>query len=220
VSGPPTPRPIPGSNAIGLFQIGVSPIGSIPSFDPWLTIVSQYANSDILTTLITDFNQYLDPTLLTDNFYDQIYNVDTAVGYGLDLWGRRVGVSRTLTITTALFFGFEQQSPTVDTFGPGGTSPFYSGVPATDNFQLTDAAFRTLIFAKMLTNISDGSTASINRLLMNLFPERGNVYVVDGGDMTMQYVFLFTLTPVEAAIVASSGVLPKPVGVSATVVQL
>ena len=53
--------------------------------------------------------------------------------------------------------------------------------------------------------------------MMNLFPHRGNCYVVDGLNMTMQYFFAFPLSPVELAIVSQSGVLPKPVGVSATV---
>jgi hypothetical protein len=220
MSGPPTPRPVPGSNAIGLFEIGVSPIGTIPAFDVWLTVLSQYANSPILTTLITDFFSYIDQSANIDAFFDLVMNIDTAQGYGLDLWGRIVGVTRVLQVSSVDYFGFNQQAPTVDTFGPGGASPFYQGQPATSNYPLSDASFRTLIFAKALANISDGSIKSINQLLLNLFPNRGNCYTTDGENMTMTYTFQFVLTPVEAAIVSSSGVLPKPVGVAATVIQL
>ena len=59
-------------------------------------------------------------------------------------------------------------------------SPFYSGAVLTSNFNLSDDAFRTLIFAKALANISDGSIPAINQLLLNLFPRRGNCYVTDG----------------------------------------
>lgn len=220
MTGPPTPRPIAGSNSIGRFVIGESPIGTIPAFDLWLTIISQYANSPRLTAILVDFFECVDQTADVDAFFDLVMNLNTAQGYGLDVWGRIVGVSRTLTVSTSTFFGFAQQAPTVDDFAPGGRSPFYSGTPATDNVDLTDVAFRTLILAKALSNISDGSIASINQILLTLFPARGNCYATDGGDMTMTYTFEFALTPVEAAIVASSGVLPKPVGVSATVVQL
>lgn len=222
MTGPPYPwpNPVPGSNSIGEFTIGVSPIGTIPPFDFWVTLISQYSNSPILTQLINNFAAYVDQTQNMDNFFDFIWNVDTAQGAGLDIWGRIVNVSRTLTVTTAEFLGFAQQSPTVDTWGPAGDSPFYVGVPATDNFNLTDAAYRTLIFAKALANISNGSIPAINQLLRNLFPNRGNAYVTDGNNMSMTYTFAFALTPVEAAIVASSGILPKPTGVSATVVQL
>jgi hypothetical protein len=221
VSGPPYPRyPAgtgPGQNAIGQFVIGSSPIGTIPSFDYWTTILSQYANSPILTQLITNFFQYIDPTANLDSFYDLIWNVDSAQGYGLDIWGRIVGVIRQVNVPgTLTYFGFNEAG--AGAFTGFNQAPFYSGVPATNVFNLSDAAFRTLIFAKALANISDGSTKSINQLLINLFPGRGNAYVVDGNNMTMQYFFKFELSPVELVIVEQSGVLPKPVGVSATVV--
>lgn len=217
----PNPSPISGSNAIGSFIIGVSPIGDIPAFNFWDTVLNQYANSDIITTLISNMSQYIDLTANIDAFYDQMFNVATAVGYGLDCCGRIVGVTRNLQLSSAgLYFGFDQQSPTVDDFGPGGASPFFTGQSITTSFSLTDPAFRTLIFAKALANITDGSIPSLNALLLSLFPGRGDCYVTDGENMTMTYTFAFALTPVEAAIVTQSGVLPKPVGVLATFVQL
>lgn len=215
MSGPPYPHPSPrpGSNAIGSFEIGVSPIGDISPFDVWATVISQYANSPVLTQLITDFAQYVDQTENLDNFFDLMWNVDTAVGYGLDVWGRIVGVSRTLHIPTSDFLGWQQQDG-AQTFGHG---TWYSGNNLTRNFNLTDSAYRVLIFAKALANISDGSIPSINQLLLNLFPGLGNCYVVDGENMTLTYKFEFVLTPVQLAIVSGSGVLPKPVGVAASV---
>lgn len=217
----PNPNPAPGSNAIGDFIIGVSQIGTIPSFNFWSTILNQYASSDIITSLISNMSEYIDMTANIDAFYDNMFNVATAIGYGLDCCGRIVGVTRNLQIPGAgTYFGFAQQSPTVDDFGPGGASPFFTGEALTTSYSLTDPAFRTLVFAKALANITDGSIPSLNSLLLSLFPGRGNCYVVDGENMTMEYVFAFALTPVEVAIVTQSGVLPKPVGVAATYVQL
>jgi hypothetical protein len=220
MSGPPYPYPSRGIGAIGDFEIGISPIGEIPSFNIWSTIISQYANSPILTSIITSLATALDQTENFESLYDNIWNVATASGYGLDVWGRIVGVSRTLTVSSSTFFGFAQQAPTVDDFGPGGQSPFYSGSPTTSSYSLTDSAFRTLIYAKALANICDGSIPGINSVLLALFPGRGRCYVTDGENMTMTYTFEFLLTAVEVAIVSSSGILPKPVGVAATVVQL
>lgn len=221
-TGPPYPHPnpVPGSNAIGSFEIGVSPIGDINPFDWWTTVLSQYANSPILTQLIEDVAQYVDETANFDAFFDLIWNVDSAQGYGLDVWGKIVGVSRTLTVGAQKFFGFDQQLPTVDTWGPGGDSPLYSGTPSSENFTLTDDAYRTLIFAKALANICDGSIPGINQILLNLFPGQGSCYVTDGENMTMTYTFAFALSPVQIAIVTQSGVLPTPAGVTASVVQL
>lgn len=248
MSGPEYPRgPLPGSNGIGLFQIGVSPIGEIPSFDVWTTIISQYANSDILTRLILNLFEYLDQTRNFEAFYDLIWNVDTAEGYGLDVWGRIVGVNRILQVPSGEWWGYEEATPGSYTFGQAA---YYSGASLTSNFRLSDQAYRLLIMTKAAANITDGSIPAINRILMTLFPNRGNAYVTEGfhggswfgfsestnamgfnqasfysgspviETMTMTYTFTFALTPVELAIVQSSGVLPKPTGVKASVVVL
>lgn len=219
-SGPPYPRSSAAAGAaIGEFVIGSSPIGgeSATTFDFWSTIISQYANSPILTQLISNFFDYIDQTTNLGNFFDLIWNVDTAQGYGLDVWGRIVGVTRTIAVPAGDFFGFEESSPTGKPFN---TAPFYAGPISTNNYLLSDTAFRTLIFAKALANISDGSIPSINQILLNLFPGRGNCYATDGEDMTMTYTFEFVLSSVEQAILQQSGVLPKPVGVSSTIVQI
>lgn len=221
MTGPDFPLPPTfGQNAIGSFSIGISPIGTISPFSYWVSVISQYANSPILMQLIDDFDQCVDQTANFDNFYDLVWNVATAQGYGLDVWGRIVGVSRVIQLSgTQAYFGFEEAGPTnSNTFGQ---APFYSGVPNTTNYMLSDNAFRTLIYAKALSNISDGSIKSINTLLRNLFPNQGgNAYVTDGQNMTLTYTFNWALTPVQLAIVSQTGVLPKPVGVASSIVHL
>lgn len=189
------------------------------------TIESQYANSPTIVQLITNMNNYIDPTNNINAFYNLVWNIDTAVGHGLDIWGRIVGVSRILKVAAADYFGFE---------GPAGASGvpwnqgiFYSGyAPLTENYALQDEPYRVLILAKALFNICDGTIPAINQILINLFgangplPVPGNSYVTDGEDMTMTYTFGGVLNPVQTAIVYNSGVLPKPAGVLATVVQL
>jgi hypothetical protein len=65
------------------------------------TIISQYGNSATITQLIQNMNDYIDPRADIDNFYSFIWNVDTAQGFGLDIWGRIVNVSRSI-FTNAL----------------------------------------------------------------------------------------------------------------------
>lgn len=141
------------------------------------TIISQYANSAILTQLIENVNIYIDPRANLQKFYDLIWNVDTAEGYGLDVWGRIVGVNRIVKTPTTKFFGF-QEAGTVSA-DPFGQSPFFD-----DNFfyvpyTMDDETYRRLIFAKAAANITDSSIPAINQILMNLFPHRGNAYVTD-----------------------------------------
>jgi len=120
-TGPPyPPAPAPGSNAIGSFIIGESAVGTIPPFDVWKTVISQYANSPILTQLIENIYAYLDQTKNFDAFFDLIWNVDTAQGYGLDVWGRIVGVTRIIAVQNTRRFGFQEASPGVLSFGDAG----------------------------------------------------------------------------------------------------
>ena len=188
------------------------------------TIMSQFSNSPTLWQLITNMNTYIDPSANIDQFYDLLWNVDTAVGYGLDVWGRIVGVGRVLQIATSDYFGM--QGPSGASGLPFDQAIFYSGEPLTANYALLDDPYRTLILAKALFNISDGTISSINQILINLFgptgllPVAGNSYCTDGLNMTITYTFGSTLNHVQEAIVYQSGVLPRPAGVAATVVQL
>lgn len=190
--------------------------------DPMTTVISQYSNAPTLTQLVLNFNSYVDPNANLDLFYNLMWNVATAIGYGLDVWGRIVGVGRVLQVASGVYLGFAESGDATSEvpFNTGG--PFYSGGMTTGNYALSDDAFRLLIYAKALANISNGSIPAINQILLNLFPGRGNCYVTDGGNMSMTYTFHFSpaLSAVEFAIVSQSGVLPKPVGVSATVVQI
>jgi hypothetical protein len=224
VSGPPYPRyaagASPGSNFIGGFVVGISPVGDIPPFDPWVTIIAQYANSPVITAMILAFNAAMDQTENIDSLYDLIRNVDTAVGYGLDVWGRIVGVSRALSLPGSVsYLGFEEADSGWTGFGQG---PLYSGPGGSGfvNYLLSDSDFRTLIYAKAAGNISSGAIPAVNQILLNLFPGRGKCYVQDNLNMSLTYVFEFALTVVEAAILGQSGVLPSACGVAVSIQQV
>ena len=183
------------------------------------TILSQYSDSPSLCSIISSFNAAVDPQYMLQQFYDQIWNLDTCIGVGLDSWGRKVGIGRTLSVNTGEFFGFTGvisgvQGTSGDSFNVG---IFYSGSNITTNFTLVDHSYRQLIFAKAAANITNGSIPAQNYILMNiLFPNRGNAYVTNVQNMQMVYTFTFPLYLYEVAIIATSGVMPVPAGVSAT----
>jgi hypothetical protein len=140
MSGPPYPRYAPGfapgSNAIGTFQIGISPIGTLTPYDEWASVISQYANSSKLTALITRFNAALDQTQNMESLYDLVWNIATAAGWGLDVWGRIVDVPRTLHLPgSATYLGFQEAGGSWTGFNQGG---FYSGQAISDNYDLSD----------------------------------------------------------------------------------
>jgi len=202
-------------NGIGQFEIGESAIGDLP-FDYTQTLYSQYSNSPVILAWLNYFSQCIDANENVDNFYDNVWNIETAQGYGLDVWGRIVGVNRTISGSPSKYLGFEESGDLLA--DPFNQSPFYAGEPLTGNFTLSDSAFRQLILAKAAANIWDGSILGLNKILRELFPGQ-SCYVTDNLNMTMTYTFLFTLTAVQLAIVQNSGVLPRPCGVSVAIVQ-
>lgn len=182
------------------------------------TIISQYANSATIVGLIQYMNQYLDSHANFDQFYDYVWNVETAQGFGLDILGRIVGINRIIQIPQApLYLGFEEALPGSFTFN---SQPFYSGPAATQSFSLSDDAYRQLILLKALANISAMSAPAINQLLLNFFGSDSRAYVVDEGKMQLRYVFEFLLTPVQFAIITTSGALPHPAGVTVRVMSI
>ena len=183
------------------------------------TILSQYSNAATLTQLITNFNGYIDPGPLFDEFYDKIWNVLTARGIGLDIWGRIVGVGRVVTIVPSNeYFGFVIPDP--QDYTPFNEAPFYNGLPSTENYTLPDEAYRTVILIKAATNIARTTSPVINRLLTQLFEGRGKCYVLSLGGMAIQYTFEFALTPLEYSILTQLDILPRPTGVDISIVQI
>jgi hypothetical protein len=171
------------------------------------TILSQYDNSPTMRAIISSIFENIDPTADIDNFYRTVLNLNTASGFGLDIWGRIVGIGRIIEITgTDLIFGFSEASAPA-TFGEG---TFYDPDNVTSSYSLLDDAYRKLIYAKALSNITDVNALSINKLLRVLFSQK--CYVTDSHDMTIRYTFEFLLSPIEKGIVNSS-VMPRPAGV-------
>jgi len=182
------------------------------------TIISQYGNSPTILQLVQNMNAYLDPRADFDAFFDYVWNVDTAQGFGLDIWGRIVNIRRELQIPNApVYFGFKDALPGSYPFDE---APFYDGTPpATQTYKLADDAYRQLILVKALANISATNAPSLNQLLQNMFAGRGRCYVNDLGGMQLRYTFEFLLTPYEFAIMTQSGALPRPAGVNAILFQ-
>ncbi|MGP2449012.1 DUF2612 domain-containing protein [Pantoea stewartii subsp. indologenes] len=187
------------------------------------TILTQYADSPKLKSLIYSFNQAVGIEDFIDSFYDMVWNIQTAGTYGLDVWGKIVVVSRQLTVTeNKIYFGFQEalsDPPVVDDPQPFNQAPFYSGEVLTSTVTLTNDIYRKLIMMKAAANISDCTIPNLNRLLMFMFGDKGRCYVRNDGDMVMSYVFQFPLSVAELAIVQSSGALPAPVGVTVNIVQ-
>lgn len=175
------------------------------------TLISQYANSPSLLALIQSINDWIDPSADIDLFFRTIWDLKTAVGPGLDVWGRIVGIDRVLKVPyDPPVFGFQTG---VSDFQPFGQAPFTDGKSHFNNISLLDEDYRSLIFIKAAANIAACDAFSLNSLLTSLFIDRGRCYVADYGGMKMRYLFEFQLTAIEAAILSIPGIFPHPAGV-------
>lgn len=156
----PYPAPLgAGSNAVGVGAIGESPIGTLPAFNWRETILSQYANSDRITGLIETFFDAVNQTANFDAFYDKIFNLDTAEGYGLDCWGRIVGINRVLQVANVQWFGFAEALPGSLSFGDArfnGYTPSLGFAEATDQHTFADGTFA---FAKLFQGVDPNAGA-------------------------------------------------------------
>lgn len=179
------------------------------------TLLSQYSSDPVLTGLIEKFNEWIDPSIDWDNFYNTVWNVQTAVGFGLDFWGAVVDIPRQIKLSAVPnYWGFEEALPDAEPFD---ISPFYAGPVSSTTYTLSDDSYRVLIMTKALANISSFTAPSINALLQYLFAGRGSCYVLELSPMQIQYVFNFALQSWEAAVLEQASLMPRPAGVGVTI---
>ena len=178
----------------------------------------QYQNSPIIGDLVEYAYQHFDSETAFNKFFDIAVNVDTAQGFGLDIWGRIVGVGRYLQIEADVeYFGFDDG---VNDYTPFDVGSFWDYDPKTQSYRLDDDAYRVVILAKALSNIVDTTSPALNQILQSLFKDRGRCYVLDLGNMAMRYVFEFYLEPFEKAILNTPGLLPHSAGVRVETLEI
>lgn len=197
------------------------------------TLLSQYASSPSLLALIEGANDAIDPAADITRFFQQVWNLDTATGWGLDVWGRILGVSRNLQVPAQIdYFGFQTDALPERSL-PFNVGVFYAGAQSTSTYALSDGAYRSLLYFKAFSNICATTIPSLNFLINRLFggvtglyvardyvidgyfasEGSGRAFVEDLGNMEMRYVIEFELEPYQSAIVNAPGVLPHPAGV-------
>lgn len=195
----------------GRFQLRVNNPDAISSIDALEPVQSQYAASPRLVSLLVRKAALLDPGKDLMEWYDSVFNPQTAQGVGLDIWGRIVGIGRMLWMQNSGFFGFAFQN--MENFDQ---APFWIQSLSQGQFRLTDEAFRFLIFFKAAANIGRGDMQSINALLNMLFEGEhgpGSCCVLETAPMEIRAVFQFYLTDYEQSLFSQYGLLDRPAGV-------
>lgn len=136
------------------------------------TVQSQYAASPHIRALVDSFWEAINPEADINEIYEKMVDPDTAVGFGLDVWGRIVAIGREYLALdeNTKYLGFNPPAgvtnPRLDSLN---NAPFYR--PVDGKVRLADNAYRTYIFIKAMINIGTGTLASINEMLAFMFPD-------------------------------------------------
>lgn len=102
-------------------------------------IQSQYGNSPTIKTILENFGDVINPDADINVFYQNIMDIDSANGIGLDVLGKIVGANRILTLDE------------------------------NTEVKLNDNMYKIYIKFKMLANISETSLAFLNKISYILY---------------------------------------------------
>lgn len=184
-------------------------------------LITQYTEADSV-------KKYLQAVLVEANELEQVFcdlmlkrALDTAEGEQLDIIGEIVGQPRILINSTQLFFfGFET-APGAQSFGDlndaqvGGR--FRSlNESGTGGDPLTDEEYRIFIRARIAKNYTAATLEEIISQIKFILQEPDlGVYIIEG-DRAYTVVFGRVLTLNERALLTTTDLIPKPLGIQAS----
>lgn len=129
---------------------------------------------------------------IASKFVEEVLDFNTCTSSALDYyWGKILKITRTFT-------------------------------DENDNlFSLTDDQFREIIKIRAFSTTWDGTIATLNAFLKELFYDRGHVYMVDRQDMSTQvYVFTFRLEEWEKYLFLNKDILPRCAAIGIAIYEL
>ena len=159
-----------------------------------------YSKTDWYTENQTDF---------WDNWYHDVFNLQTANDFGLAVWARILNVPLVAGLPgtgARPVFGFGAFN---QNFDHGNFGRDQSGVVG-----LTTEQKRLLLRLRYFQLISNGTVPEINFFLRELFGEENPAYVLDSLDMSFA-VYVFENTPASQVlfVLESFDLLPRPAAV-------
>lgn len=168
-------------------------------------MISQYANSPKFVSLVSGLTGIFSNAKTLQDWYNVVFNLKTASGYGLDIWGTILNQGR-------LFYYTDPDSGVQE-------SVYLKGAQTVDGVSYTEEQieeiYRQVLFLKAMANITNATLASLNQMLQFYYQGRGRAYVYEYDTMEIRYVFEFYVNKLEKAIFTSE-IMPKPTGVLAS----
>lgn len=172
------------------------------------TVQSQYSASPRILALAGMYWDMLNPGSEIQTMLDDMLNPSTARGYGLDVWGRIVGIKRATVPVSGEYLAFDPDPMSNPDGDSWNNAPFN---PLTPQGLATDSVFRVYVMVKAMMNIGNGSLADINKYFSLMFPDSG-IQVIHAGTMIIR-VLDYDAVLTDAAIMALRSIDWVPAGV-------
>lgn len=144
-----------------------------------------------------------------DDWERDVFNLNTANDFGLNVWS--------IILNLPLYSRDDARPAANPAFG---FSPFGTNFDqVTSNFAIDANAYKSLSLEekRMLLKLrwynitSDGSMSCVNETLYQVFGDK--IYCLDGGDMTITFVFTGTFSAIMTNLLTTADILPRPSGV-------
>lgn len=190
-------------------------MSTVQSFDASVNLLAailwQYEDADKLKALAYAKQAWTEEyqTNFWNNWYRDVFNIDTANSFGLSIWGRILNISLGVEVApqNKVAFGFGAKHKNFD-------APSNFGVDSSRTQALSLEQQRLVIRLRYFQLTSRGTVPEINAFLAEIFSDQGKVFVVDPLNMSFAiYQFNFTPDSQLRFILDEYDLLPRPAGV-------
>jgi hypothetical protein len=183
------------------------------SVDVLQALLWQYNDASALQSLLESKQAWYDAnqTGFWNDWFTNVFDLTTANDFGCSVWALILGVPLSVILppdtTTKRIWGF---GPYRKNFS---NSNFANQKQAV--IPLTLPQKRLVLQLRYIQLISRGIVPETNARVQRVFTQAGlgKVYVLDGLNMTMDYVFAFVLPSAVSFVLTSYDLLPRPAGV-------
>lgn len=172
------------------------------------SLLWQYNEAETLQSILQQKQDWFTEnyTNFWNNWFYDVFNLETANAFGLDVWAKILNVSFALPpepIRNTNVFGYD----------PVGGNYFNSNYSPTGNGDtvLSTEQKRLILRLTYLKYTSRGTVPDINNILTSYFGFR--VYILDGLDMTGTVILTEAVTQEDLQIIEEYDLIPRPAGV-------
>lgn len=155
-----------------------------------------------------------DHTEFWENWYQNVFNIDTLDKFGVAVWAIILDIPRLIEIdprtpNTSWGFGDFRINYNNGNFNPSETQPV-----------LEIEQQRIILKMRYQQLVSRGTIPEINQIMKNAWGDVGLSYCIDNYDMTISYTFEFEPEPWMIFAIETLQVLPRPSCVDYSIVDL